>query len=310
VSILTGDCRTILPTLDAGSVRCCVTSPPYWNLRDYGTATWEGGSAECGHTPEARGDRFATPASEKQRSNTGSETASARDCSCGARRIDAQLGLERTPEEYVAAMVGVFREVKRVLADDGTLWMNLGSSYASSGMGGNPEESDFRKQATNAGSLIPGRSAPPGFKPKDMVPIPWMVAMALQADGWYLRSDIIWHKPNPMPESVTDRPTKAHEYVFLLSKNQKYFYDAGAIAEISAYPGDNRAERTDTRKQIDPFCNDGGSRFRTGNPTSTTRNARNARTVWTADEPLVTLRFDLSEADRSYVLGELMKRGL
>jgi len=150
---------------------------------------------------------------------------------CGARRIDRQLGLDSTPEEYVAKMVAVFREVRRVLRDDGTLWLNLGDSYAQSGMGGNPAESEYRKQATNAGSLVHGRTPPHGLKPKDLVGIPWRVAFALQADGWYLRSDIIWSKPNPMPESVRDRPTKAHEYLFLLSKRERYWYDAEAIAE-------------------------------------------------------------------------------
>jgi DNA modification methylase len=145
VELLTGDSMTMLRTLPDASVHCCVTSPPYFGLRNYG--------------------------------------------------VQGQLGLEKTPEEYVAKMVEVFREVKRVLRSDGTLWLNLGSSFAS------------------AKSL--------NVKPKDLIPIPWMVAMALQADGWYLRSDIIWAKSNPMPESVTDRPTKAHEYVFLLTKRAR-----------------------------------------------------------------------------------------
>lgn len=142
-----------------------------------------------------------------------------------------EIGLEQTPDEYVAQLVAVFREVKRVLRDDGTLWLNLASSYAASGMGGNPEDSEHRKQATNEGSLIPGRKAPSGYKPKDMIPIPWIVGMALQRDGWYLRSDVIWHKPNAMVESVTDRPTKAHEYILLLSKCSSYYFDQDAIRE-------------------------------------------------------------------------------
>src|ERR1035438_5012036 len=178
--ILLGDCRAILPTLDAGSVRCCVTSPPYWGLRDYG--------------------------------------------------CDGQIGLEKTPEAYVAEIVAVFREVRRVLADDGTLWLNLGDSYANGGM------SEPSPCSTLVGGRLRGvgtvsRDRVKTLKPKDLVGIPWRVAFALQADGWYLRSDIIWHKPNPMPESVTDRPTKSHEYVFLLSKNQKYFYDLEQIRE-------------------------------------------------------------------------------
>jgi DNA modification methylase len=136
--------------------------------------------------------------------------------------VDGQLGLESTPEEYVANMVQVFREVKRVLRDDGTLWLNLGDSYAGSGRC--PSRLNPAQEMWNA-------SVPLGLKPKDLVGIPWRVAFALQADGWYLRSDIIWHKPNPMPESVTDRPTKSHEYIFLMSKNQRYYYDGDAIRE-------------------------------------------------------------------------------
>jgi DNA modification methylase len=142
---------------------------------------------------------------------------------------EGQLGLEETPEEYVANMVDVFREVWRVLRDDGVLWLNLGDSYNGSGGAGG----DY-----GAGGLKEGQPRYPGrnvnnLKPKDLVGIPWRVAFALQADGWYLRSDVIWHKPNPMPESVTDRPTKAHEYIFLLTKSARYFYDADAVAEKS-----------------------------------------------------------------------------
>lgn len=165
------------------SVNCCVTSPPYWGLRDYG------------------------------------ETE--------------QLGLEKTPEEYIQNMVAVFREVKRVLKDDGTLWCNIGDSYASGGRDSrDPGKSKLHKayEGDNfSNSLRP--KDPEGIKPKDLVGIPWMLAFALRADGWYLRQDIIWHKPNPMPESVTDRCTKSHEYIFLLSKSQKYYYDAEAIKQ-------------------------------------------------------------------------------
>jgi DNA modification methylase len=223
IRILQGDCRDVLATLLPASVQCCVTSPPYYGLRDYGVA--------------------------------------------------GQIGLEPSPAEYVAEMVAVFAAVRRVLLDDGCVFLNLGDSYAAGGMG-----PGSGKQLTNVGANIPRKVAPVGFKPKDLLGIPWMVASALRADGWYLRSDIIWHKPNPMPESVTDRPTSAHEHVFLLTKNSRYFYNADAIAEQSDYPGDNRALRTDARKAADPMCADGGSRARTGKPTGDTRNARN---VWT-----------------------------
>jgi site-specific DNA-methyltransferase (adenine-specific) len=173
-----GDALEILKTLEAESAHCCVTSPPYWGLRDYG--------------------------------------------------VDGQIGLESAPAPYIERLVEVFREVRRVLRDDGTLWLNIGDSYVRSGgeqSGGN------RDLLHMEGKQQRMTSVPDGMKPKNLVGIPWRVAFALQADGWYLRSDIIWHKPNPMPESVTDRPTKAHEYIFLLSKNQKYFYDADAIKE-------------------------------------------------------------------------------
>ena len=176
------DCLEGLKQLPDNSINCCVTSPPYWGLRDYG--------------------------------------------------VEGQLGLESTPEEYVAKMIEVFREVRRVLRDDGTLWLNLGDSYASGGMS-NPSSKSTLGGGKDLGAADYSitRKVPNGLKPKDLVGIPWMVAFALRADGWYLRQDIIWHKPNAMPESVTDRCTKAHEYIFLLSKSQHYYYDHEAIKE-------------------------------------------------------------------------------
>ena len=191
-TILLGDALEVLRGMLDESVHCCITSPPYWGLRDYG--------------------------------------------------IGGQLGLEKTPEEYVAKMVNVFREVRRVLRNDGTLWLNLGDSYAGGARRwGGYENMPNCKQTTNPGSHGQGVSkpVPNGLKPKDLVGIPWRVAFALQADGWYLRSDIIWAKPNPMPESVRDRPTRAHEYIFLMSKNAKYYYDAEAVREWGVYAGPN-----------------------------------------------------------------------
>ncbi len=141
---------------------------------------------------------------------------------------DKQLGLEKTPDEYVAKLVEVFREVRRVLRDDGTLWLNLGDSYAGHNL---PGWRDGNEQKNGGASNKNGVGYVPGMKPKDLCGIPWLVAFALRADGWYLRQDIIWHKPNPMPESVADRCTKAHEYIFLLSKSERYFYNAEAIME-------------------------------------------------------------------------------
>lgn len=262
--ILEGDAMEQLRTLPSESVHCCVTSPPYWGLRDYGTATWEGGKEGCDHT----GVRLSGP-NDKSASNRGSSRDPIRhDCKCGAKRIDSQLGLERTPSEYVAKLVEVFREVRRVLRRDGTLWLNLGSSYAGGGNNRGNNSPLFEKQASNAGAIgqVGYFDVPPGFKPKDLVPIPWMVAMALQSDGWWLRSDIIWAKPNPMPESVTDRPTKAHEYLFLLTKSASYYFDQEAIRE-QAKPenngwmsapkcGENRVLGTQDQnvKQYDRIC--------------------------------------------------------
>jgi DNA modification methylase len=230
--LIRADARAI-PLQDA-CVQCCVTSPPYWGLRDYG--------------------------------------------------ITGQLGLESTPDAYVAQLVAVFREVRRVLKDDGTVWLNLGDSYAGGGnyRGVNSENTLTAKQSSNRGargiSQVLGAAGKTweGMKPKDLVGIPWRVAFALQADGWYLRSDIIWHKPNPMPESVTDRPTKAHEYLFLLTKAERYYYDAEAIAEAStgqdAGNGFKRPERLsyDGRGDETPWM---------ANPLGT----RNRRSVWTVN---------------------------
>lgn len=242
--ILTGDVREVLATLPDQSVQCCVTSPPYWGLRDYGTATWEGGDSDCQHVGSVA--RTAPAGTEKQASNKGAVAVMSGNCKCGARRIDNQIGLEPTPAAFVEQLVAVFREVKRVLRDDGVLWLNLGDSYATfagraySPGGGEQGERframgaqvpDSKNPQSNIPVYQPNRMPIAGLKPKDLIGIPWRVAFALQADGWYLRSDVIWAKPNPMPESVTDRPTKAHEYIFLLSKSAKYYYDAAAIAQ-------------------------------------------------------------------------------
>ena len=223
VMIHVGDCLDTLRGMPDGSVQCCVTSPPYWGLRDYGHA--------------------------------------------------GQIGLEATPEAYVARMVEVFREVRRVLREDGTCWVNLGDSYA--GGGGfcptAPSNLAGSKQTTQ-GSKSGGIKPQGAIKAKDLVGIPWRVAFALQSDGWWLRQDIIWHKPNPMPESVTDRCTKAHEYVFLLAKNERYYYDAKEVAEKAQGPSGNYFG---SKKQ------DGTFRQDVGRSCSTEWDVRNRRSVWT-----------------------------
>ncbi len=235
ITIYHGDCREVLATLPDGSVNCCVTSPPFWGLRDYGH--------------------------------------------------EDQLGLEKTPDEYVATMVAVFREVRRVLRDDGTLWLNLGDKYAgdpkkgASGDGKNSAYLGDREATKQTRALIPN-----GLKSKDLIGIPWMVAFALRTDGWYLRNDIIWNKPNPMPESVTDRCTKSHEYIFLLSKSVRYFYDADAIAEPLAecnaqrttanYDTSHRAPTDGGNRGLDDLA----ARMRSGEATT-----HNKRSVWTVN---------------------------
>lgn len=217
-----GDVLEVLRTWPDAFVDCCVTSPPYWGLRDYGVA--------------------------------------------------GQIGLEPTPEEYIGKMVEVFREVRRVLKPEGTAWVNMGDSYnGSGGAGGDYNNGGFKEGQPK----YPGRKAT-NLKPKDLCGIPWMLAFALRADGWWLRQDIIWHKPNPMPESVTDRCTKAHEYVFLLSKSAKYYYDAEAVKEEASsntfFHGSNTFKSGANGDRND------GERCQTGtnNP-----NGRNRRSVWT-----------------------------
>ena len=227
--IYQGDSLEVLKTLDSESIDCCITSPPYWGLRDYGTATWEDGDVVCDH----KGKIMAThnKLHEGQPKNELNREFFKEVCGkCGAKRIDQQLSLEKTPEEYVAKLVGIFREVKRVLKKEGTCWLNLGDSYASNGKSGGDIDLDIGMDIQRGRGRLNEHSV---IKQKDLVGTPWRVAFALQADGWYLRQDIIWHKPNPMPESVTDRCTKSHEYVFLLSKNSKYYFDNEAIKEKS-----------------------------------------------------------------------------
>ena len=199
LNILHGDCLDQLKTLDDQSIHTCITSPPYWGLRDYGN--------------------------------------------------DDQLGLESSPDEYINNMVAVFREVKRVLRDDGTLWLNLGDTY--------------------------GRGVKTNLPKKNLLGMPWRVALALQADGWILRQDIIWHKPNPMPESVRDRCTKAHEYIFLMAKQQKYYFDNDAIKEDAKYPNGPIAP-----EKIKKGVGMHGMHTREGLSKLGARDKRNKRSVW------------------------------
>jgi len=243
--IINKDCTSGLKEIPEKTIQTCVTSPPYFGLRDYG--------------------------------------------------VDGQLGLENTPDEYVQKMVEVFREVRRVLKDDGTLWLNLGDSYFSStkGSGGsNPDKSPLQgykgKENAQGGYSIKLSPGELPIKPKDLLGIPWRVAFALQADGWYLRQDIIWHKPNPMPESVTDRCTKSHEYIFLLSKSPNYYFDNESIKESVTESSKKRAQYGWNGRQstgtIETARN--GSGFQKLRETGASMSEmygekRNKRSVWT-----------------------------
>jgi len=237
-----GDALEKLQALPSGTVNTCVTSPPYYGLRDYG--------------------------------------------------VDGQIGLEPTPDEYISRMVEVFREVRRVLRDDGTCWINLGDSYASDpGKGYSGADPKWTEKGTS-------RARTSFLPPKNLMGMPWRVAFALQADGWYLRSDIIWHKPNPMPESVTDRPTKAHEYIFLLSKSERYYYDAEAIKEpAQEWTGQAAVfERSGAvASHILPGQNAAQHRGKGNAKTLNVPNeagTRNKRTVWTiATRPYAAAHF-------------------
>ena len=240
-TILCGDVREKLKELPDESVHCCVTSPPYFGFRDYRTASWSGGDPNCNHVRDNKISTNCITGHKKQKTTGVSDAIYKHICKkCGATRVDKQIGLEETPEDYIESLVGVFREVKRVLRRDGILWINIGDSYAQSGGSGTGDyalnHKQFGKTLQNETLQTP-RKAPKGLKPKDLIGIPWMLAFVLRKDGWYLRQDIIWHKPNPMPSSVTDRCTTAHEYVFLLSKSPKYFYDAEAIKEKAKTQG-------------------------------------------------------------------------
>lgn len=243
-----GDALERLREMPDESVHCCVTSPPYFGLRDYG--------------------------------------------------VEGQIGLESTPDEFVAALVAVFREVRRALRSDGTLWLNVGDGYAQYDGQGNlaepraPGQHGAFRVSPNLSAVAESRgprrrSLPPGLKRKDLLGIPWLLAFALRADGWYLRSDIIWAKPNPMPESVTDRPTSAHEHVFLLAKSARYFYDADAIKETDGgKPSGNGFEPERLAHRIS-----GG--LSTGNVEHwLPGGGRNKRNVWTvATQPYAEAHF-------------------
>ena len=226
-TILFGDCRDTIPTITERP-RMCVTSPPYYGLRDYGGE-------------------------------------------------DKQIGQEQSPEEYIETMVDVFRKVRDVLADDGTLWLNIGDSYYNYRKDGCIPKQTFTSSRQDLPKTTPRRSNKlVGYKDKDLIGIPWMLAFALRADGWYLRQDIIWHKPNPMPESVKDRCTKAHEYIFLLSKSKYYYYDNEAIKEPAKDWG--------TRDRTNGKYHNPGTGLQPHSGLTKSYTKRNKRSVWSINK--------------------------
>lgn len=253
--ILVGNNIDRLRQMEDGSVRTVVTSPPYWGLRDYGTGTWVGGDADCTHRRESKKSDTTITGHKNFTEMLGVGDAIYKtECPrCGAIRQDDQLGLEETVAEYVQNLVELFREVRRVLADDGTVWVNLGDTYLPS---------------------------------KDLAGVPWRVAMGLQDDGWCLRQDIIWSKPNPMPESVKDRCTKSHEYIFMLTKQSKYFFNHEAIREPIADSSRERLEQNIDEQR-------GSVRAHAGDKTNGTMKAvggddglRSRRSVWSVPTAL------------------------
>lgn len=237
-----GNTLKVLPTLADKSVNCVVTSPPYWNLRDYGTGKWEGGDPNCDHIY----NHGAQGKSGQRADRTHTEQAVYKKAcrKCGAVRVDEQIGLEETPEQFLETMIRVFRDVWRVLRDDGTIWVNMGDGYNHAPGKRKKTDKVGDKQLTNTGSNSTGSRTVIGLKPKDLIGMPWRLAFALQQDGWYLRQDIIYCKPAPMPESVRDRCTRAHEYIFMFSKQPRYYYDIEAIKEPASADSHARYARS------------------------------------------------------------------
>ena len=280
--ILQGDIKEISKQLPSNFVNTIVTSPPYWGLRDYGTAIWIDGNSDCDHRPKRKNGTGTQTITGGITGNHMHEGFKGDSCpKCGAKRIDNQIGLEATPGEHVTVLVNLFQELRRVLRDDGTLWLNYGDCYATSPNGRSAADTKAAGKDDRTFRDKPFSTIAGGLKPKDLVGMPWRIALALQADGWYLRSDIIWSKPNCMPSSVRDRPTLAHEYIFLLSKSPKYYYDQDAIKEPKATSSlsDSRTNADGQRRNRDfpGQASNGGTNLGGGS------DYANKRTVWTVN---------------------------
>ena len=301
------------------SVHMCVTSPPYWGLRDYGLGQWQGGDAECGHQTERYSREWIDNKNGKVYPGK-LETVSASNgvCPhCGAVNTPAGIGLEPTLGEWVANVVAVMREVRRVLRDDGTCWLNLGDAYCNTNPRGHYGDQGDLSTGSHGENIKRNLTGLPG--PKNLMGQPWRVAFALQDDGWILRSAIVWHKPNPMPESVTDRPTNAYEMLFLLAKQGRYFYDMESVREdqspltLQANPqGFQRAAQpkastaeTGTVRSNTSFTNSTLSAVVPGG-----RNARNVWTIPTQGRPDAHFATFPNELPRRCILAGTSERGV
>ena len=275
INIKIGDCIEVLKTLPKNHFDTVVTSPPYYGLRDYNTGTWVGGDPNCPHKrlTKISKDTATGHANMYDHGDVVGDAIYRQKCPiCGAERKDSQIGLELTPQDYVRRLVEVFRGVRDTLKEDGTVWLNLGATYHNYRADGLNVKQTLHKDKHDQPEVSPNRANKiQGLKEKDLMGIPWRVAFALQEDGWYLRQDIIWHKPNPMPESVKDRCTKAHEYIFLLSKNSHYYFDHEAIQEEATYKDVMRGGSTNRYEQN----NFGGD--------NKMYDTRNKRSVWTVN---------------------------
>ena len=281
IKVLQGNCLQVLDSLPDEHFHTVITSPPYYGLRDYNTGTWVGGDPKCPHKRLSKisKDTATGHMGMYEQGDVVGDAIYKKHCPlCGAVRKDEQIGLEESPHQFVANLVKVFRKVKRVLRNDGTAWLNLGDTYSSYKDSKSVSQTVSKGTQSEQAHVMPTNASrnttlmkKAGFKNKELMGIPWRVALALQDDGWYLRQDIIWHKPNPMPESVQDRCTKAHEYIFLLTKNERYFYDAYSIYEEAEYKGKLRGGSTNRYEQ-NKFGGDNKE-----------YDKRNKRSVWTVN---------------------------
>ena len=279
INIKIGDCLEVLKKLPKNHFDTVVTSPPYYGLRDYNTGTWVGGDPNCPHKrlTKISKDTATGHANMYDHGDVVGDAIYRQKCPiCGAERKDSQIGLELTPQDYVTQLVEVFRGVRDTLKEDGTVWLNLGDTYHNYRADGLNVKQTLHKDKHDQPEVSPNRANKiQGLKEKDLMGIPWRVAFALQEDGWYLRQDIIWHKPNPMPESVKDRCTKAHEYIFLLSKNSHYYFDHEAIQE--------EAKDWGTRDRSNGKYHNEGTGLSPHTGLEKSYETKNKRSVWTVN---------------------------